>query len=153
CRLSADRLETRSGRDPCRPRQSDPRGRRKLETGRPPALERQDAHRPRRRAQAHRRHARQGRAAPRRVQGPRHLLCRPGRSGRRGNRRPRRSDHRDAHGQVHGHDAGSRPARLRRQGRTRPRRDTIDRQAQERLSDGRWRCGLPRRACDQGQQG
>ncbi len=67
-----------------------------------------------------------GEPTARRVQGPRHLLCRPGRSGRRGDRRPRRSHHRHPHGQVHAHDARAGPARLRRQGRARSRRDRGD---------------------------
>jgi hypothetical protein len=80
-RMAASPLGSRRCGQARRPRHADGPRRPELEAGRPPAAQRQDADRPRRRAQAHPGHAGQGRKPAGRVQGPRDLLRRPGRSG------------------------------------------------------------------------
>ncbi len=87
----------------------------------------------------------QGLPPGRRFHEPRDLLRRSGRSGTRRSRGSCGPDDRDAHGQVHGHDAGEDgPHRHDRQVRARPGRDRGDQEAPGGLPDGRGRRGVPR---------
>ena len=128
-----------------------PRGHSRLEARRNAAAVWQAADRPGRRAQTHRRSVCQRSRLPARprLHQPLHLLRRAGRSGPGRSCRSCRPDDRDAHGQVHGHDArADGTARHDRQGRARARGYRGDQASQVRLSHCRRRRRLPRLESD-----